>query len=85
MVNPITPCKTLSISFTVRQILIFMLALTSVYLAKSVFKYKKKHWKTMTLWNITEHLRSVEKSTFPLLREGVTSPMRVNYIVKFYS
>ena len=31
------------------------------------------------------HLRSVDKGTFPLLREGVTSPMRANYIVKFYS
>ena len=35
---------------TVRQILVFILALTSVFLAKSVLRY----WKIMTLWNITE-------------------------------
>ena len=33
---------------TVRQTLIFLLALTSVYLAKSLLKFKKKHWKTKT-------------------------------------
>ena len=31
------------------------------------------------------NLRSVDKGTFLLLREGVTSPMRDNYMVKFYS
>ena len=31
------------------------------------------------------HLRSVDKGTFLLLREGVTSPMRANYMNKFYS
>ena len=37
MVNPFTPFRKHS---TVRQKLIFMFALTSVYLAKSVLKYK---------------------------------------------
>ena len=38
MVNPFTPFRKHS---TVRQKLIFMFALTSVYLAKSVLKYKE--------------------------------------------
>ena len=29
--------------------------------------------------------RSVDKGTFLLLREGATSPIRGNYMVKFYS
>ena len=28
------------------------------------------------------HLRSVDKGMFPLLREGVTSPMRTNLLLK---
>ena len=31
------------------------------------------------------HLRSVDKVTFLILREGVISPMRANYMIKFYS
>ena len=30
-------------------------------------------------------LKSCLNGTFLLLREGVTSPMRANYMVKFYS
>ena len=31
------------------------------------------------------HLRSVNKGAFLLLRKGVTSPMRANYMVKYNS
>ena len=55
MVNLITPFrKTLSISINSLSNTYVHVALTSVYLAKSVLKYKKKLWKKMSLGNITE-------------------------------
>ena len=52
--------KTLSISINgssntdIHLKRLFKVALTSVYLAESVLKYKKQYCKTMTLWNITK-------------------------------
>ena len=42
---------------------------------KEIFKTGKKY----------AHLRTVDKGTVLLLREGVALPTRANYIIKFYS
>ena len=41
--------------------------------------------KSTFLMTLMPHLRSVDKGAFLLLREGVTSLIRANYMVKFYS
>ena len=37
------------------------------------------------LMTFMPHVRSVDKGAFLLVREGVNSPMRANYMVKLYS
>ena len=37
------------------------------------------------LMTFMPHVRSVDKGAFLLVREGVTSPIRANYMVKFHS